>query len=586
MKELIIGCLLSLALAALCPHPAPAGQGTQDTNFGQNGFAFVPQTVAAEGDPCDRLPNSPGGGNGIDKKCPATLASSSGIAKADFNGDGYADLAIGVPRETVSGLANSGAVHVIYGSFNGLTTATSGIPLPQTWNEGNTGQAKGSGAGFGKALAAGDFNGDGYSDLAILVPNQPFSCLFPPCTSEELVVLYGSANGLQGGTNIQTFDPCPGDPPSLAVSLAWGDVDGDGTGDLLTACDDFTVTQIKGKKGSGLDLSTYFAVEPLRFTSSDVSGLQFSGPPILIAGDFNGDGRTDVAMGLPDTNLVDFFGNIQINHFGVVAVTYSSNGDFFTGRPPGLDDRTTQIWRQGSNGICCHPGGNAQFGAALAAGDFNGDGKQDLAVGLPGGSVGGVPGAGAVVIINGSSGGLTSAGTQIWNENQISVARSGYAFGLALASNDFNGDGRADLAIGIPFESVNGIPEAGQVDVIYGSASGLSTSGRKPQIWNQPTVATGLPASWHAHYGSSLSAWNFGRTEVTNFPFTLHFAADLAIGAEGETVSGVLAAGMVNVLYGSYTGAANGLTSGGNQVFTLQSFGIVLGPEHFGSTMY
>lgn len=43
---------------------------------------------------------------------------------------------------------------------------------------------------------------------------------------------------------------------------------------------------------------------------------------------------------------------------------------------------------------------------------------------------------------------------------------------------------------------------------------------------------------------------------------------------------------MVNVLYGSYTGAGNGLTSSGNQVFTLQSLGLAVGPYHFGFTMY
>src|SRR2546430_9808773 len=74
--------------------------------------------------------------------------------------------------------------------------------------------------------------------------------------------------------------------------------------------------------------------------------------------------------------------------------------------------------------ICCHVGQDAQFGAALAAGDFNADGKKDLAISLPGGSVGGVPGAGAVVVIYGSSTTLTDRKSTRLNSShsQISYA--------------------------------------------------------------------------------------------------------------------------------------------------------------------
>jgi FG-GAP repeat len=64
-------------------------------------------------DPCDQLPDPPGEANGIDKIC-AAGGSSSGTAKGDFNGDGFADLAVGVPGEdTPNDVSNSGAVNVI-----------------------------------------------------------------------------------------------------------------------------------------------------------------------------------------------------------------------------------------------------------------------------------------------------------------------------------------------------------------------------------------------------------------------------------------------------------------------------------------
>jgi len=58
-------------------------------------------------DPCAHLPNPPGNANGIDQQCPA-IGSSSGVSKGDFNGDGVADLAIGVPgaQEWVADLPN------------------------------------------------------------------------------------------------------------------------------------------------------------------------------------------------------------------------------------------------------------------------------------------------------------------------------------------------------------------------------------------------------------------------------------------------------------------------------------------------
>src|SRR5438309_2035634 len=61
-------------------------------------------------DRCDHLPDPPGKAKGIDKKCPPSGGSSSGVAKGDFNGDGFADLAIGVPGEDTDGVTDSGLV--------------------------------------------------------------------------------------------------------------------------------------------------------------------------------------------------------------------------------------------------------------------------------------------------------------------------------------------------------------------------------------------------------------------------------------------------------------------------------------------
>ena len=86
------------------------------------------------------------------------------LAAGDFNGDTHPDLAIGVPDETVGDIDQAGTVDVIYGS---------GCPdcrarVVQAWNltsPASPGSAEAYGS-FGKALAAGNFNGDAYTDLA------------------------------------------------------------------------------------------------------------------------------------------------------------------------------------------------------------------------------------------------------------------------------------------------------------------------------------------------------------------------------------------------------------------------------------
>src|SRR5262249_41384033 len=145
------------------------------------------------------------------------------------------------------------------------------------------------------------------------------------------------------------------------------------------------------------------------------------------------------------------------------------------GSAAGLTTENAEVLTQNSLGVdTSGPGDN--FGAALTAGDFNSDGLDDLAVGAPGDYFG----HGAVYVLYGSFNGLGADAVQVWNKDSSGIDGHGEEtidlFGSALAAGDFNGDGKDDLAIGVPFAAlvysfadVN--PNAGTVHVLYGSAA-------------------------------------------------------------------------------------------------------------------
>jgi hypothetical protein len=216
----------------------------------------------------------------------------------------------------------------------------------------------------------------------------------------------------------------------------------------------------------------------------------------------------------------------------------------------------------GINGVAAN---GELFGAALASGDFNGDGFDDLAIGAPGDVVSGVS-AGSVNVLYGSASGLRATGDQLWNQNSSGindVAEANDQFGLRLAASDFNGDGIDDLAIGAYAETIGAEVEAGAVNVIYGSNNGLRASG--DQFWHQNVSGINGVAQADDRFGSSLVAGDFnddGRD-------------DLAIGAVQDVVSGVSGAGAVNVIYG----ASSGLTAAGDQLFHQDTSGVNDSPE-------
>jgi FG-GAP repeat len=108
-----------------------------------------------------------------------------------------------------------------------------------------------------------------------------------------------------------------------------------------------------------------------------------------------------------------------------------------------------------------------------------------------------------VNVLYGSASGLTGTGSQIFTQVG-SAPEAGDSFGFALASGDFNNDGFADLAVGVPGEDVGNIRDGGAVNVLYGSASKLTGTGS--QTFTQDTSGVGSSAEPGDFFGSALAA--------------------------------------------------------------------------------
>jgi len=465
----------------------------------------------------------------------------------DFNGDGFADLAVGVPGEDANGGAgDTGGVSVIYGSAGGLSaTATP----DQFWTQDNP-NVEGAAEvndDFGSALAAGDFNADGFTDLAIGVPGEDASA-----TSDGGVnVIYGSAGGLSATATADQFwgQDSPGvegtaeNYDEFGSALATGDFNLDGFADLAvgvpfedaSAASDGGVNVIYGS-ASGLS-ATVLADQFWTQDSPNVEGTSETNDYFglaLAAGNFDGDGRSDLAVGVPYEDAA-----VGATNDGGVSVIYGAAGGLSATATP------DQFWTQDSPNIEDTAEDNDEFGRALAVGDFGGSNIADLAIGVPYEDLGASGNPGAVSVIYGSPGGLSATATpdQFWTQDSPNVegtAEPGDQFGFSLAVANFGGSWpHADLAIGVPYDNV-GATSAGAVSVIYGSSAGLSATATPDQLWTQDSPDVEGTAGAYDGFGSAL----------TTGDFNADFRSDLAIGVPSEDAPHTSDGG-VNVIYGS-----------------------------------
>jgi len=503
---------------------------------------------------------------------PFRLAPGGVQPYADFNADGYSDLVVGVPHEAVvewplTFYGDEGSVNALYGSSAGISAAGD-----QTWSQGSLGinGRLSPDERFGSALAAADFNGDQVGDLAVGVPRDS---TVAGGIAGGVNIIYGSvSSGLSNNDNqfwsqdsAGILDQC--EPDDLfGNALAAGDFDGDGFADLAIGIPGETLVGVK----CGAVAVLYGTPSGLSSAGNQLwaeSGSGLAGVPVadgdhfgaaLTVGDFNADGFADLAIGIPGKEIQSLsilHPETEVNA-GAVRI--------LLGSATGLTSAGTQLWSQNSSGNHASIADVSEtgdlFGSALAAGDFDGDGFCDLAIGVPGESLSGILECGAANVILGGTAGLRVTGNQFFSRLTQGVfggAAAGAHFGHSLTAADMNRDGKADLAIGAPFDMVSGQMDAGSVNVIYSTLGGLSAAGSV--FLTQGTFGVGGVTEGGDNFGFSLTAGDYDANG----------AGDLVIGVPNEDYNGV-DAGVIHIVYGDF----GGLQSVGSQLWSQGTSGV------------
>ncbi|OEJ62787.1 hypothetical protein BGM19_03735 [Streptomyces agglomeratus] len=443
-------------------------------------------------------------------------------------------------------------------------------------------------AGAGSAVAApsglqGDFNGDGYRDLAIAAP---IAKVDGKSNAGYVAVVYGTSSGLDTSKRTLISQASPGIPgvpetgDTFGDRITAGDLDGDSYTDLVIgvhaerigSTDDYGVVTVVWGGANGLTSGTDI--------SSPLPENRYEFGWDVAAGDFDGDGKADLAaanMAGPGLNVfkgpftrtgkaaaltgIDTQSQTGIYADRIVAGNVTGDGAadlVVMGQQESGDDYITRsvLYKGGATGL--KASGKLAGGYAAAVADVDKDGFGDIvtgnfmekSTGEPNGGLGG-----ALTVTYGSATGLsTRTPVRITQDtaNVPGTAEKGDRFGWSLSAGDTNRDSYADIAVGASSEALGGKTAAGTVTVLRGSATGLTGTGSKS--FSQDTAGVPGAAESHDQFGGSVHLTDSnadGRAELTAGAFAENAGAGAVwlfkAGTSGITATGSTSFGAASV---------------------------------------
>lgn len=418
----------------------------------------------------------------------------------------------------------------------------------------------------------GDFDGDGFGDLAVGSPGESAGSV---AGAGAVHVLRGAATGMFTSGSQQWTQGALGVLDAaergdrFGASLAAGDFNGDGISDLAIGVPGENagagaVSVLYGSAGNGLTAAGNQLIDQDSggVLDSPEAGDGFGAS--LATGDLLGTAAArDLVVGVPGED------SGTTADSGAVHVLGGSAG--------GLTGTSSQLWDE-SGAVADDPEPGDRFGAALAAGNLDGAGRADVAIGVPGEDVGTRDGAGAVVVLRSTATGPSATGNRLLTQDTANVgdaAEAHDAFGSVLAAGRFGSRTTAALAVGVPLEDYGTVADSGTVHVLPGTSTGPTGTGS--QVFTQPSSGAADPREAGDRFGAALAAANLGGTS----------AMELAVGIPGEGTASLPGAGAVQVLGGG-AATATGLATSGARQLTQDTAGVPDAREpgdHFGAAL-
>ena len=324
----------------------------------------------------------------------------SALSAGDFNSDSKTDLAVGAYN-----YSTTGAVYLFYndGTVNLGTTTCTGSPALCYASNSDVKLTGDMSSYFGSSMTAGDFNADGRIDLAVGGYNYSGS------TGRVYIFnndgTYGTADTkIDGETGSQ-----------FGFSMTSGDFDADGKTDL--AVGGYTYSTNAGRAyifNGDAAIPTSASAADTKIDGDASSQFGYS----VISGDFNADGKTDLAVGA----------RAHAANIGRAYVFYNDGTIPSTASSADISIGGESI---------------SFFGNSMIAGDFNSDGKTDLAIGAPAY----LSNLGRTYIFYAKKNEVGSVKIDMDNYAKIDGMTAAGNFGSVLAAGDFSGDGITDLVV-------------------------------------------------------------------------------------------------------------------------------------------